>query len=102
MARHMMMRPQARNDMTHQTGDNERTSRQPSWAWAAWITSPSPPGGDGDIMVPLWPGMGSLLREGRLPRVTASGRPIRDWSAAHGGGATRAARSRRRRTSRDR
>jgi len=53
MARHMMMRPQARNDMTHQTGDNERTSRQPSWAWAAWITSPSPPGGDGDIMVPL-------------------------------------------------
>ncbi len=29
--------------MTHQTGDDERTSGQSSWEWVAWIVVPSPP-----------------------------------------------------------
>jgi len=94
MARYMTMK--------YQTGDDERTSGQPSSEWAVWIVSPSPTGGDGDIMALLWPGTGSLSLERRLPRVTASGQPIRDWSAALGDDTTRTARSRRRRAGHDR
>ncbi len=90
-----------RYSTTHQTGDDERTSGHPSWEWAAWITAP-PPAGDGAIMVPLGAGTGSLALERRLPRVTTSGRPISDWSAALGDDATRTARSRRRRAGHDR
>ncbi len=39
--------------------------------------------GDGDIIVPLGAETGPLSLERRLPRVTASGWPIRDWSAPH-------------------
>jgi len=58
--------------------------------------------GDGDIIVPLGAETGPLSLERRLPRVTASGWPIRDWSAPHGRDATCTACSRWRRTSRER